>query len=242
VPQTPGLDDSRGARAWQGSHTVDRARYLVTDAEHAALAAALRLPRRRVRPAPSPAGRLRVAVLSAFPASHLGTISRFTRWVPHLAPLGCDLAILTPCSDQTFAAFGRGDSCADRRYYHECLVNLRDNLHRAAAADVVVLHRGLLPFSPWQRPTFERALARMNPRLVYDFYDAIWLQRQAASHQRSRVGRCRTSVSPSGHATSIATSAYCRCWWRSASTRHAATQSARLWCSDGSAALGISTG
>jgi glycosyltransferase involved in cell wall biosynthesis len=28
----------------------------------------------------------------------------------------------------------------------------------------------------WQRTTFEGALARVNPRLVYDFYDALWMQ------------------------------------------------------------------
>lgn len=189
MPQPPGPSDSQGARAPQGPRTADRTRYLVTHAEHAALAAALWLQRSRWRPAPSPAGRLGVAFVSAFPPNHLGTISRFTRWVRHLAPLGYDVTILTPCSDQTFAAFGRGDARADCRYYHECLVNLRHNLRRAAGADVVVLHRGLLPFSPWQRPTFERALALINPRLVYDFYDAIWLQRQAASRQLSQLGR-----------------------------------------------------
>jgi glycosyltransferase involved in cell wall biosynthesis len=47
-----------------------------------------------------------------------------------------------------------------------------------------------LPFSPWQRPTFERALARVNPHLVYDFYDPIWIDRQGASEaSQSRLGR-----------------------------------------------------
>ena len=46
-----------------------------------------------------------------------------------------------------------------------------------------------MAFSPWQRPTFESLLARLNPHLVYDFYDAIWVLSQQASRQRSRLGR-----------------------------------------------------
>ena len=34
-----------------------------------------------------------------------------------------------------------------------------------ADADVVVLHRGVLPFGPWQNPAFEREMARINPTL-----------------------------------------------------------------------------
>jgi glycosyltransferase involved in cell wall biosynthesis len=173
----------------EGARLTERARYAVTFAEHAALAARLRFLR-QPRLQPGIAGRpLHVVLVSAYPPSHYGTVSRLTRWVPHLERLGCSVEVLTPSQDSVFAAFGRGDAAADRRYYHACIRNQWRNVRRAASADVVVLHRGLFPFSPWQRPTFERLLARANPHLVYDFYDPIWVQRQEASTQQSRIGR-----------------------------------------------------
>jgi glycosyltransferase involved in cell wall biosynthesis len=127
---------------------------------------------------------LDVVVLSAYPPAHYGTIARFTRWIPHLARCDINLRVLCPCSDDEFASFGKGDARADYRYHRATLANQSRNISIASLADVVVLHRGLFPFGPWQRPTFEKLLARLNPRLVYDFYDAIWLQRRAASPER----------------------------------------------------------
>ena len=166
----------------------ERARYRATFVEHAALAIALRT----LRPAPVRAGadgRLRVTFLSPLPSSHLGTEVRFTRWVPYLQALGCDVEVLGAATDAEFADFTSGKTNADTRYYHACISSQWRNIRRAAAADVIVLHRGLFPFSPWQRPTFERLLARLNPHLVYDFYDPIWLQRRAANRRPSRAAR-----------------------------------------------------
>jgi glycosyltransferase involved in cell wall biosynthesis len=166
----------------------ERLRYLLTFGEHAALAASLRsVPRRK--PSVDTGEGLRATVLSPFPPCHHGTVSRFSHWAPHLRALGCELEILTPCSDREFAQFGQGDAVADQHFYRACLRSQRRNFRHAAAADVVVLHRGLLPFSPWQRPTFEREFSRVNPRIVYDFFDAIWLARQEASAQSSRIAR-----------------------------------------------------
>jgi len=168
--------------------TADRLRYLETFAEHAALAGAM-----RALPAPRPKRRQgsppRVVLLSAYPPTHYGTVARFGRWEPHLRHHGWEPEVLCPCSDDEWAGFESGEPAAASRYYRACLRRGSRNIRRAAEADVVVLHRGLFPFSPWQRPTFERLLARANPRLVYDFYDAIWLQRQDASQQGSPIGR-----------------------------------------------------
>jgi glycosyltransferase involved in cell wall biosynthesis len=97
--------------------------------------------------------------------------------------------ILTACSDDEFAGFDLGDSRADQRFFHACIRNQRVNMRRAATADVIFMHRGLFPFGPWQRPTFERQLARLNDHIVYDFFDAIWLPRQTANRQVSRTAR-----------------------------------------------------
>jgi glycosyltransferase involved in cell wall biosynthesis len=126
-------------------------------------------------------GRPRVALLSAYPPAHYGTVSRFTRWVPYIERAAWHADLLTPAGDSEWADFETGAPGAVGRYYRACLQAAWHNVRRARSADAVVLHRGLVPFSPWQRPSFERELARLNPRLVYDFYDAIWLQRQDAS-------------------------------------------------------------
>lgn len=177
-----------GSEAIARAPVAERARYLATFAEHVALASGLRFLRPQARPTLD--GRpLHVVLISAYPPTHYGTVSRLTRWVPHLERRGCSVELLTPTGDSDYAAFGRGDASADRRYYRACVRNQWRNVRRAATADVVVLHRGLFPFSPWQRPTFECSLARLNPRLVYDFYDPIWVQRQQAGRQSSRIGR-----------------------------------------------------
>jgi glycosyltransferase involved in cell wall biosynthesis len=162
----------------------ERSRLVRLLAAHARLALRLRAsrgPRREARKAGAP---LRVALCSAYPPGHYGTVVRLAGWIPHLKARGCEPELLCPSTDEEFAEFGRGDLDADYRYHRAVLGNLRSNLRRAAEADVVVLHRGVLPFSPWQRPTFERILARWNPRIVYDFYDSIWEQRRIV-HDRA---------------------------------------------------------
>lgn len=160
----------------------ERLRYLGYFGQHAAFAAALRaVPfSGRARDKRAVDGRLSVGFLSAYPPSHYGTVSRFARWLPHLESEGIDATVLTPASDEEYAGFESGDPAATGSYIRACLAGTWRNIRRARAFDVVVLHRGLMPFSPWQRPTFERLLARANDRLVYDFYDAIWLQRHQA--------------------------------------------------------------
>jgi glycosyltransferase involved in cell wall biosynthesis len=163
--------------------------YLGLLAEHVALMAALRVLRPRRRRRRNEGGPRRVVFLSPHPPDHLGTVARFTRWIPYLERAGWEVEVLTPSTEEEFDAYKRRVPGADVRYHHVCIRNQWRNIRRAAAADVVVLHRGLFPFSPWQRPTFERLLARLNPNLVYDFYDAIWVERQQASRQPSRIAR-----------------------------------------------------
>ena len=94
---------------------------------------------------------------------------------------------------------GGGRRCETRR---ACILPAvldarRRDLPIAAAADVVFLHRGIFPFGPWQRPTFEQRLAALSPRIVYDIYDSIWVQREAIAAgatsrivwKTSRIGR-----------------------------------------------------
>ncbi|MCK6480791.1 MAG: glycosyltransferase family 4 protein, partial [Planctomycetes bacterium] len=133
---------------------------------------------------------LRVALLSAYPPSHYGTVSRLTRWLPHLARRGIDAAVLCPSTDGEYAAYGRGDPAADARYLGAALRARASFLAGARSWHAVVLHRAVLPFGPWQRPTFERILSRIQPRWVFDFYDSLWvLRRTAAAGSRSAPAR-----------------------------------------------------
>ena len=163
----------------------ERLRYLATFGEHVALAAALRSVRARPAPPDAEQRRFRVTFLSPHPITHRAVAERFKRWVPHLEPRGCEVEILGPSTESQFADYKRRTPGADTRYHHACIRDQWHNLRRAASADVVVLHRGLFPFSPWQRPTYEDQLARLNPRLVYDFFDPIWIQRRQVSEQSS---------------------------------------------------------
>jgi len=152
-----------------------------------ALRSRLRLRRPPRRPGGEP---VRAIFLSAFPPGHYGTIARFTRWVPHLERRGIEARVLCPCTDEEFAAFGRGDVEADARYHRAVLANRREQLFSAARADVVVLHRGVMPFGPYQRPGLEAAFTRLNPRWIHDFYDSIWVRRRSAAEgSRTRLAR-----------------------------------------------------
>jgi glycosyltransferase involved in cell wall biosynthesis len=129
-------------------------------------------------------------LLSAYPPGHYGTVFRLSRWVPHLAERGVRARVLCPSADREYEAFRRGDLESVYRYHRACLRSLPGRLRAAAGADVVLLHRGLLPFSPWQRPTFERLLLRRNPRVVYDIYDSVWVLKRAAFRgARGRLAR-----------------------------------------------------
>jgi len=129
-------------------------------------------------------------MISAYPSGHYGTFSRLTRWIPHLAKRGWRVDLYCPTTDEQFRAFGRGNAGDDLRFFRACLESRRRDLVAAANADVVILHRAVFPFGPWQRPTFERELARINPRLVFDFYDSIWEQRKVvAAAAESRLAR-----------------------------------------------------
>jgi len=159
---------------------MSRFALLSLTARHAAAAARLRV-RAAIAKRPAPwdgTGPLRVAFDSAYPTDHFGTVARFGRWTPHLERLGCKVTVRAPCDAATYAAFGRGDPAADARYHREVLCSRVRQIAEAGRYHVVVVHRGLMPSSPWQRPTFERLLARFQPRLIYDFYDAIWMRRR----------------------------------------------------------------
>jgi len=145
---------------------------------------------RRVRPHFSGGRPLKAAFFSAYPEGHYGTVSRLQSWVGPLAQEGVEVEVLCPSTAAEFAAFGKGDVAADRAYLEAVQANRLRQMERIGDFDVVFLHRGLFPYGPWQRPTFEKILARLNPRVIYDFYDSIWVYRQQGhAGARGRLGR-----------------------------------------------------
>jgi|SRR5579862_1722077 len=164
----------------------DRWRYGEILLGHAGLAAGLRVT--RAKRAARGDG-FRVGLMSPFYETAHGTYTRFAKWIPVLEGMGCQAELLTASTSEAYLGFQHGDSDADWRYCRECLRDQWRNLRRAAAYDVVVLHRGIFPLSTWQRPTFEKALFRQNRHIVYDFFDAIWLQRQDAGNERNSLRR-----------------------------------------------------
>jgi glycosyltransferase involved in cell wall biosynthesis len=136
---------------------------------------------------------LRLALLPPAPGSVAGISHRVHGWKPHLEARGFEVRLLEPCAPAEFAGLLSGSPAGADAFRRAALASLRRNLREALAADLVVVHRGLLPFSPWQRPALEVLLARKGPPLVLDQFDAVWVQRdRARAALRSAAGRWLT--------------------------------------------------
>lgn len=131
--------------------------------------------RRAPAPPPRPAGApLRVALLPSTPASNVGMKVRVFDWVPHLERRGFRAEVLPPCTEEAWAAFSGKGMEADREFHGAVVRTRASQVEAILDSDVVLLHRGLLPFSPYRRATLECLLARRHPGVVFDFFDSLW--------------------------------------------------------------------
>ena len=112
------------------------------------------------------------------PSTDVGMAHRLYAWRDILAPHGVALRVFDPCSESEYRSLGFGDLASDAPLHRAWLRRLANDLREAAGHDVIIVHRSLLPFSPYQRPTLELLLAKRNPRLVFDFFDSLWARGQ----------------------------------------------------------------
>ncbi len=139
------------------------------------LALSLRLARSRPKRRMLRGARPKIVFLPPAPRSEIVTALRVYEWQDHLARRGLEIKVLDPCSSEEYASLWKEGR--SRVFPSALLRRLYANLKVALEADAVVIHGGLLHFSPWQRPTLETLLARKNPRIVFDFFDALWVRR-----------------------------------------------------------------
>jgi len=132
--------------------------------------------------------RVRVTLLPSAPATDVGMAHRMFAWGPHLERRGFAVRVIEPCSTLEYRHVGASHDEAEAAIHKSVLSRLSTSLRMALDSDVIVVHRSLLPFSPYQRPTLELLLARKNPRLVFDFFDSLWARGQAGP-EASAFGR-----------------------------------------------------
>ncbi len=124
------------------------------------------------------------------PACDIGMRVRVFDWKPYLEARGFGVEVLAPCTEEEWRSFSGEGMAADSGYHGATVRALESHLESLVRADVVLLHRGLLPFSPYRRPTLELLLMRRNPRVVFDLFDSLW-ENSARQHRQSLspVGR-----------------------------------------------------
>lgn len=130
-------------------------------------------PRGKVRLVKDDATR-RVDFLAWRPQSNATSRCRGAAYVAHLAQQRIRLRFRPPAPSRLYHALNdrRGAllPVAKLLYFLIVLLIRFWQVLGARSADAVIVQRELYPFGP---PFFERLLARLNPRLVYDFDDAV---------------------------------------------------------------------
>ena len=117
---------------------------------------------------------LRVLGLVPYPLDTApGQRYRIEQWAPYLRELGIEVALLSFASDELGRAlYQRGAYAAKAREMLRSLLRRFAHVWEAGDYDAVFLHREASLIGPaW----LERLAKVRQPRLVYDFDDAVWL-------------------------------------------------------------------
>jgi glycosyltransferase involved in cell wall biosynthesis len=145
--------------------------------------------------------RLRVLCLSVYPEEGPSVRHRISTYREHWRAEGIELTIkpfLTRGLFRRRRKFGPLATAYKLVVMALCSVRLLARLATVARYDVVIIHREAFPLGgAW----FERAVARLNPRTIFDIDDALWLQMPLLVNQRrffwdpERVSRTISSAS-----------------------------------------------
>lgn len=139
-------------------------------------------------PAPGPergaAWRLRVLCLSVYPEEGPSIRHRICTYRPHWEAAGIQLTVkpfLTRGLFRRRRNFGAAAALYKFVLMAFCTARLAARLASVSRYDVVIIHREAFPLGgSW----FERVVARLNPRTVFDLDDALWLPMPLTVDQR----------------------------------------------------------
>lgn len=101
---------------------------------------------------------------------------RALQYVPHLARHGVEVSAALPVPDSLYARLVEGGHFGSRQklgFYGLFLAGRTLQVLAAGQFDVALIQRDLFPFGP---PWLERLLRRVNPHLVYDTDDPVYLK------------------------------------------------------------------
>lgn len=127
---------------------------------------------------------MRIACFSPYPASGASVRHRVLALAERWRADGIELT-LYPFMDERFFAlrrrFGALATAAKLALFAWATLKLMVRVLGVRRFDLVIIHREAFPLGP---PWFERCIARLNPRVVYDFDDAIWQPPSNGVNQR----------------------------------------------------------
>jgi glycosyltransferase involved in cell wall biosynthesis len=140
----------------------------------------------RPEPARPAARRLRVLCLSVYPPEGPSLRHRVCTYADEWRAAGVEVTLAPFLSARLYQRrrrFGAAATAYKAAALALCTLRLLARLTSVHRYDVVVIHREAFPLGGAQ---FERLVARLNPRVVYDLDDAIWAPMPLAVNQRAR--------------------------------------------------------
>ncbi|MCB9650487.1 MAG: glycosyltransferase family 4 protein [Deltaproteobacteria bacterium] len=143
----------------------------------------------RLSPRSRPAGaRPRVLILAYLTEENASARHRAYKYVPYLEQAGIDCDVVAPADRETYKAlFAKGNDKTRHRYFVRVMINRFMAMLRANEYDAVILQRSILGELFYDPPLLVFALKLINPNLVYDFDDAIFMLPPQSVRSKSKV-------------------------------------------------------
>lgn len=140
--------------------------------------------------------RPRVLVLAYLTEENASARHRAYKYVPYLLEAGIDCDVVAPADRETYQRlFAKGGPEGRYRYFVQVLLNRFVAMLRANEYDAVIVQRSIIGELFYDPPLLVFALKLLNPNLLYDFDDAIFMlppqSVRAKSKALNRLARLR---------------------------------------------------
>ena len=136
-----------------------------------------------------PAGaRPRVLILAYLPEDNASARHRAFKYVPYLQAAGIDCDVVAPTDRETYnTLFSTWKPDKQYRYFIRVLVNRFRTMLESGNYDAVILQRAVLSELFYDPPLLVFALKLLNPNLLYDVDDAIFMLPPQSVRSKSRI-------------------------------------------------------